>query len=76
MLRITRLGPRPPVTVLILLVAIHRGFVVNQVPLAVYTFFFIPRPGIDYRSVGQHRAPLIRYIQYIAMAFLALLVFK
>ena len=44
--------------------------------MAIHTSFFITRPGIDNRSVGQHGAPFVRNIKDISMAFLALIVLK
>ena len=44
--------------------------------MTVHTFFFITRPGINDRPMRQHGAALIGYVKDIAMAFLALLVFK
>ena len=48
----------------------------DQVFMAIHAPFLIPGSGIYYRSVGEHRPPFIRDIQDIAMAFLALLIFK
>ena len=48
----------------------------NQVFMAIHTSLLIPGSGIDYRPVGEHCAPFVRDIQNIAMAFLALLIFK
>ena len=44
--------------------------------MAIHAPFLIPGSGIYYRSVGEHGPTFIRDIQDIAMAFLALFIFK
>jgi hypothetical protein len=48
----------------------------NQIPMAVYTFFFISFSWIQNCPVGQHGPPFIRDIQKISVAFPALRIFK
>jgi hypothetical protein len=45
---------------------------VNQIPVTVQTFFFIPGPWIENRAMRQHGSPFIGQIEEIAMAFPAL----
>jgi hypothetical protein len=59
-----------------LLVLIGWSGVVNKVSVAVYTLFGIAGPGINDRSVSQHGPPIVRDIQKIAMALLALLILE
>jgi len=44
--------------------------------MAIHTLFFISCPGVKNRSMGQHGSPLIRNMEDIPMAFLALFVFE
>lgn len=48
----------------------------NQVIMAVDTFFFVSWFWVNNSSMRQHGSPFVRDIQQIAMALLALLVFK
>ena len=48
----------------------------NQGTMAIHTFFFIARTGIEYRSMRQHCAAFVRYVEQIPMAFHTLIVFK
>lgn len=48
----------------------------NQGTMAIHTFFFIARTGIEYRSMRQHCAALVRYVEQIPMAFHTLIIFK
>jgi len=48
----------------------------NQISMAIHTFLFVSRPGIQYRPMGQHGSPFIRDVKDISMAFLALVVLE
>jgi len=61
---------------LILLVVVKFPPVVHQVLMTIHALLFIAGPGIHDRPVRQHGAPIVGNIKKIAMAFLALDVFK
>ena len=70
------LNSQPSIRRLILFVFIKLTVHVNQVPVAVYAFFFHTLLSGTGRIDGQHGASLIRDMQKITMAFLALCIFK
>jgi hypothetical protein len=48
----------------------------HQIAMAVHATFFISGTRVNNIPMRQHGAALIRYIEYVAVAFLALLIFE
>ena len=71
-----KLQSKTPVVIAILLVLVEGPSIVDEVPVAVHTLFFIALSCIEDFSMGQHGTPLIWDIEDISVALQALIVLE
>jgi len=60
----------------ILFILVKLSGVVHKILMAIYAPFLVTGPGIDNRPMGQHGSSFVRDVQKVAVALLALLIFK
>ena len=65
-----------PIGFLVFFVPVNRRSVMHQIAMAVHATFFISGSRVNNIPMGQHGAALIRNIEDVAMAFLALFIFE